>query len=180
MLIETGVPTIDDMVDVVPPIERLKKGPVAIIECFQEIPCNPCYTSCPAEAIGGMDNINNVPVLDYDKCIGCGSCITACPGLAIFVVDYLRQSSVSKISWNGKNAQKGSSIIRIPYEFSPLPKEGDMVIALNREGITVGEARVFKVQSEKSKNKTAVVWLEVDRGLVMEIRNFKMGCYYGG
>lgn len=177
MLIETGIPTIEDMMDIVPPIERLKEGPVAIIECFQEIPCNPCYTSCPTEAIKGMDNINNIPVLDYDKCIGCGTCITACPGLAIFVVDFLRKSSTSQ---EKENTKKGSSIIRIPYEFLPLPNEGDMVTALNREGIPVGEAKVFKVQRGKGKNKTAVIWLEVDRGLVMEIRNFKMGCYYGG
>lgn len=180
MLRETGVPNIEDMMDVVPPIERLKSGPVAVIECFQEIPCNPCYTSCPTEAIGGMDNINNVPVLDYDKCIGCGTCITACPGLAIFVVDYLRQSSVSREAEDDKISLKESSIIRIPYEFIPLPNEGDIVTALNREGTPVGEAKVFKVQRGKGKNKTTVVWLEVDRGLVMEVRNFKMGCYYGG
>lgn len=70
-----------------PSEERLKKGPVAVIECCQNIPCNPCETACKFGAITVGDLITNLPVLDESKCVGCGVCLTKCPGLAIFVVD---------------------------------------------------------------------------------------------
>jgi Fe-S-cluster-containing hydrogenase component 2 len=70
-----------------PSKERLDKGPVAIIECAQEIPCNPCVESCPFDAIVISGPITELPRLDASKCTGCGSCIAVCPGQAIFVVN---------------------------------------------------------------------------------------------
>lgn len=166
MLIKTGVPEISDIMEVMPSSERLKRGPVAIIECFQEIPCNPCYTSCPNGAIGGMENINKRPVLDFEACTGCGICIGVCPGLAIFVLDY--------------EYEKDTSVIRIPYEFLPVPKEGEKVIALDRYGEGIGIAKVVKVQKGSLQNKTLIIWLEVNREQAFEVRNFKMGGYNGG
>jgi len=134
----------------VPTDEQLKKG-VAIIECIQEIPCNPCVTICPVDAIN-MEDINACPQIDFDKCIGCGKCVDICPGLAIFVV---------KIKDN-------KALITLPYEFLPLPKVGDKVKALDREGKIKGDAKVTKIVR---KNNTAVVTIEVDKKLAMEIRN---------
>jgi Fe-S-cluster-containing hydrogenase component 2 len=164
MLRKTGVPTMDDISSITPPQERLEKGPVAVIECFQEIPCNPCYTKCPSGSIKEMVDINERPQMNYDTCNGCGICATACPGLAIFIVDY--------------NHSEDKSLIKLPYEFLPLPAQGQTVTALNREGAAVGEAKVVRVQSGKNQNKTALVWLEVDKGMAMEVRNFRMEGYY--
>ena len=36
----TGIITKEDIA--IPSEERLKKGPVVIIECVENIPCNPC------------------------------------------------------------------------------------------------------------------------------------------
>lgn len=166
MLIKTGVPEDSDIIDVMPSNERLKKGPVAIIECFQEIPCNPCYTSCPNGAIHGMDNINKRPILDFDECTGCGICIGVCPGLAIFGLDY--------------EYSKDTSVIRIPYEFLPIPNIGESVIALDRYGEGIGVAKIIKVQRNSNQNKTAIVWLEVNKEQAFEVRNFKKGGYHGG
>ncbi len=68
---------------------RLEKGPVAVIECIEEIPCNPCEQACPQHAITIGKPITNRPHLDEDKCIGCGLCIPRCPGLAIFLAGLL-------------------------------------------------------------------------------------------
>lgn len=164
MLIKTGIPTLEDIKGITPTEERLCRGPVAVIECFQEIPCNPCYTKCTRGAIGKMEDINEVPQLDYEKCNGCGVCAVACPGLAIFIVDY--------------NYSENKSLLKLPYEFIPLPVEGQIVKALNREGAVVGEARVVRVQNGKNGNKTSLIWLEVDRALAMEVRNIRMeGAY---
>ena len=35
-----------------------------------------CQKNCPAEAIKVVDNL---AVVDYDKCIGCGTCVKGCP-----------------------------------------------------------------------------------------------------
>lgn len=160
MLRRTGIPTFDDIMSITPPLERLNSGPVAVIECFQRIPCNPCYTKCPRGAIGEMADINEIPQINYDKCNGCGICAIACPGLAIFIVDY--------------NYSEDKALVKLPYEFLPIPKEGQLVKALNREGATIGEGRVLKIQTGKNQSKTSLIWLEVDRDLVMEVRNFRM------
>ena len=91
-----------------PSEERLAKGPVAVIECCQNIPCNPCETACKFGAIQVGDPITNLPVLDETKCIGCGVCITKCPGLAIFVVD----------------KSKEMATVSFPFEYLPLPEKG--------------------------------------------------------
>jgi len=46
MLEKTGIATQEMVMNVFPSIERINKGPVAVIECFQNIPCNPCQTAC--------------------------------------------------------------------------------------------------------------------------------------
>ena len=83
----------------VPSKKQLEKG-VAILECVQEIPCNPCVDSCPVHAIS-MKDINAPPVNDFEKCIGCTKCVGVCPGLAIFVV----------------KVKDDKAWITLPYEF---------------------------------------------------------------
>ena len=161
MLSLTGVPTADDLSRVAPSGERLEKGPVAVIECFQKIPCNPCYLSCKQGAIEEFKDINDLPRIDHSKCTGCGTCVANCPGLAIFVIDC--------------NYAPDEGLVKIPYEYLPLPEAGSKVAALDREGRQAGRARVVKVQSIKGQERTPVVWLAVPKELVMTVRNIKVG-----
>ncbi|MDR3564904.1 MAG: 4Fe-4S binding protein [Negativicutes bacterium] len=140
-----------------PSLARLAAGPVAIIECRQNIPCNPCVDACMRGAIKPFSDINDCPELDVSRCNGCGACLAHCPGLAIFVADY---------SYSPTQA-----LIKIPYEFSPVPQPGDVVEALDRAGRTVGEAEVIKIQ--EYKNKTRVLALAVPRELGMEVRHIR-------
>ena len=133
-----------------PSEKHLKRG-VAIIECVQEIPCNPCVNACPFGAIS-MENLNDLPKIDYDKCVGCGRCVSVCPGLAIFLV---------KIG--GENG-----FVTLPYEMLPIPKVGEVVKVLDREGKVVGKGEIVKVRVE---NKTGIITVKVDRNLIMEVRN---------
>ncbi|MGM0445587.1 MAG: 4Fe-4S dicluster domain-containing protein [Bacillota bacterium] len=157
MLEKTGIPTSDDIKNIVPDKKRLEDGPVAVIECFREIPCDPCYYSCPFEAINEFDDINDKPELDFSKCTGCRSCIAKCPGLAIFVVDY-KKSTVS-----------------IPYEYLPLPKKGETVAGLNREGKKVCNAEVISIKDPEKNDKTAVITIKVPKEYLMEVRNIEVG-----
>ncbi len=137
-------------------------GPVGklrpVIECYENIPCNPCQTSCPSGAISVHQNINSLPVIDYSKCTGCGICVIKCPGLAIFMVQ--------------ENYQPGRDLVVLPYEFSPLPEKGQKVIALDREGKEVTQAEIVKVV--KSANKTHLVHLAVPSGFGQIVRSFRL------
>ncbi len=161
MLKKTGVPTAGDIQRVTPSPERMEKGPVAVIECFQKIPCNPCYLSCKQGAIEEFKDINDLPGINHSKCTGCGICIANCPGLAIFVVD------------NTYSGDEG--LVKIPYEYLPVPEVNSRVAALDREGRKIGTARVVKVQRIKGQERTPVIWLAVPRELVMSVRNIRVG-----
>lgn len=149
---KTGILTKKDLR--LPNKEQLKKG-VAIIECIQEIPCNPCVDSCPTNAIK-MKDINALPEIDYDKCIGCAKCVGICPGLAIFVV---------KILDNKK------ALVTLPYEFLPVPEKGEIVEGLNRKGEKIDDVKVKRVIK---KGKTMVITVETDERYAMDIRNIRV------
>lgn len=146
-----------ELAGVLPPAERLARGPVAVIECVQEIPCNPCEKACPFGAITVGEDITARPVIDLDKCRGCGLCISRCPGLAIFVVD----------------ASGDEATIMLPYEYLPLPAPGDVVDALDRGGKPAGKGRVVKVNTAASLEGTAVVTIAVPRDLADIVRNLR-------
>ena len=161
MLINTGIPTDEDLAGVTPNEERFAKGPVAIVECFQKIPCNPCVEACKNGAIIPLKDINDLPKVDFEKCNGCGLCIVQCPGLAIFVVD--------------KTYSSTHAVVRIPYEFVPAPEKGQYACGLDREGKEMGWFEVVRVVSGGPKNKTMVLWLAVPQDLSMEVRNIRVG-----
>ncbi|MCL2497085.1 MAG: 4Fe-4S binding protein [Symbiobacteriaceae bacterium] len=142
---------------VTPHQERLARGAVAIVECFQEIPCNPCATNCPSQAFALVSDINALPVLDWDKCIGCGICVACCPGLAIFIVD-------------GSGEQ---GVVRLPYEFLPLPEVGATVLGVGRDGAAVCGATVLRVQNSPAQDRTPIIWLQVPPEHIMSVRHFK-------
>lgn len=150
----------EDLVDKLPPEERILTKPVAIIECFQEIPCNPCVDSCPQNAITIEQGINQIPQIDYELCTGCTLCVPKCPGLAIFVVGVDKEDKT-----------KGN--VTIPYEFNDLPQVGEQVEALNRDGKPVTSAVVKKVIISKITDKTAVITLSLPSEFIHEVRFFK-------
>jgi len=146
MLDKTGIPT-PEMVRSCFPVETLLSKPKAIIECYEEIPCNPCETSCPFGAISIGEDINKRPRMDSELCTGCGQCIYSCPGLAIFSVQI-----------NGNKAR-----FRVPYEFLPVPEAGEKWLGLNRAGEPICVAEIIKTQIQDRQDKTVVVTVDVDR-----------------
>ncbi|WP_457751171.1 4Fe-4S dicluster domain-containing protein [Thermococcus sp.] len=141
-----------------PSEERLRKRPVAVPECPQEIPCAPCREICPTGAIS-MPTPNDLPIVDYDRCIGCSLCVQVCPGLAFFMVHYV-----------GDKAR-----ITMPHELLPVPEKGEEVVLLNRVGESVGKGKVLTVVSrEKSKGDTPIIIVEVPIELAWEVRAVKV------
>ncbi len=139
-----------------PSRSRMLKGPVAVIECVQEIPCNPCEAACPFQAITVGEKITNVPRLNEAKCVGCGQCLTRCPGLAIFLVDM--------------SSQDGSASLAFPYEYLPLPSVGEDVDAVDRSGCYACRGKVLSVQDPARNEGTAVIKIEIPEAYVHHVR----------
>ncbi len=149
-----GVPGREIIDRILPGKDRRAEKGYAIIECFQEIPCDPCTKACPKGAIKPMTNINEKPTLDLAKCDGCGLCIATCPGLAIFAVE-----------------EKGmDAIVKLPHEFNP-PKAGKLVQVMDRQGHIIGKFPVERVMTTKSR--TNVVWVKVPVELANKVRAIK-------
>ncbi|MCM8818218.1 MAG: 4Fe-4S binding protein [Candidatus Omnitrophica bacterium] len=142
-----------------PSFERIKKGPVAIIECIEDIPCNPCETICKFGAIKVGFPITNLPILDEEKCTGCGRCVPVCPGLAIFVLDY--------------NFNEKDCLLTIPYEFLPLPEEDEKVKCLDRDGKFVCDGKIIKVIPPERNAMTAIISFAFPKKYYNKIRSFK-------
>lgn len=154
----TGVPSKEELAKIpgMPSEARMAKGPVAVIECVQEIPCNPCEAACPFEAIGVGEPITSLPVLDEEKCTGCGACVAACPGLAIFTVNMAYSETEAAVAF--------------PYEYRPLPAKNDLVEAVDREGKVVSRGRVLDIKMPKAFKQTAVVTLAVPKAMGFQVR----------
>jgi ferredoxin len=125
----------------------------------QEIPCNPCETACPTGAITVGEPITNLPKLDTSKCTGCGLCLAICPGQAIFRVDLTYSSDEATVSF--------------PYEFLPLPRKHDLVLAVDRGGTPVCDATVLRVAMPAAYDQTAIITLVVPREHGARVRSIR-------
>ncbi|MGN0242232.1 MAG: FAD-dependent oxidoreductase [Candidatus Weimeria sp.] len=125
-----------------------KAGVHPVIECTQNIPCNPCQDCCPAGCIRVGANITHIPVIDETKkCVGCGMCAASCPGQAIFLLD--------------EHEDEGYATVGFPYEFLPLPMVGDKGKALDRSGNVVCDTEIVDVKRSKAMDQTTVVTMKV-------------------
>lgn len=158
---QTGYVTLEEIKESVgyPSDERFEKGPVAVAECIQLIPCNPCEAACKFGAITIGSPITNRPKIDPDKCVGCCMCISQCSGLAIFVID--------------KTYSGTHGTVAMPYEYYPTPEVGAKLPAVNRQGEYMCEAEVVKVMNPKSFDRTPVVTIAVPLEYVDEVRSIQ-------
>ncbi len=151
MLNKTGIPSKEQVQSRFPDHVALIK-PKAILECYEDIPCNPCSTSCPFDAIEIGDNINKQPKLHVDLCTGCAVCVPSCPGLAIIIAQIRGDQAVFKI----------------PYEFLPFPVKGEIWDGINRMGEVICDALIENIQITNKQDHTALVTASVPREYLNE------------
>jgi Fe-S-cluster-containing hydrogenase component 2 len=144
----------------IPSEARRRKGAVAVLECLEDIPCNPCESICKFDAITVGDDITTPPRLTEDNCVGCRSCVPICPGQAIFIVD--------------ESLPDDKAAVEMPYEYRPLPQKGDIVTALDRAGRPIGDATVTAVKKTEKMDRTATVIIEVPRNWSMRARAIRL------
>ncbi len=137
-----------------------EKGIMPIINCIQEIPCNPCSTVCPVNAIQMQgDPITGKPVYT-GGCIGCGLCVVTCPGLAITLSDYRKDAD--------------NPIVKIPYEIGNIIVNiGDKVDCVDIDGNFIDKFEVVNIEKNKKK-LTQIVSVKADKENVKKIVAFKV------
>jgi Fe-S-cluster-containing hydrogenase component 2/bacterioferritin-associated ferredoxin/thioredoxin reductase len=137
-----------------------EEGVMPNIFCLQEIPCNPCSTSCPTNAI----TMKGDPIMDFPrftgKCIGCGKCVAICPGLAITLVDFRKD--------------KENPLVTVPYEVNNMEvKVGDNVKAVDIDGNFLAELPVMGIVNNKT-NKVQLVRLQSPKAIAKKIVSFRI------
>ena len=149
--------------------EELKAFPAAsatvhgvhpVIECTQNIPCNPCQDACKFGCIMVGKQITNIPVVDREKkCTGCGMCVASCSGQAIFLVN--------------DDFDEERSTVTLAYEFFPYPEKGQTGTALDRSGKPVCEAEVISLRKSPATDGTALLTIAVPKEFSMKARAFR-------
>jgi NADPH-dependent 2,4-dienoyl-CoA reductase/sulfur reductase-like enzyme/Pyruvate/2-oxoacid:ferredoxin oxidoreductase delta subunit len=131
-----------------------------VIECTQNIPCNPCQDACPKGCIKVEGKIIALPVFDEkSKCSGCGLCVASCSGQAIFLVN--------------EDLGDGKAAVTIPYELLPLPAKGAVGTALGRSGAPLCPAVVTEVKLIGAFDHTALMTFTVPSKFAMTARFWK-------
>ena len=149
----------DDEIERYPGVTH-KVGVHPVMECTQNIPCNPCQDACKKGCISIGSNITSLPiVVDGSECINCGMCVASCSGQAIFLVD--------------EDCGDGTATVTLPYEFLPLPETGTKGKGLGRDGKAICDAEVVAVKSNKAFDKTNLLTIRVPKEYAMKARFFK-------
>ena len=123
-----------------------------VINCFQEVPCNPCTSVCPVHAIHTEDDkITGLPYRDTTKeCTGCMNCVAICPGLAITLVDFRKD--------------KDFPTVTLPCELERETVEvGSKVPVTDKGGAILGHFAVQKIRVKKKYPKTLLVQVKVEK-----------------
>lgn len=137
-----------------------KRGIHPVMECSQNIPCNPCQDACPKHCIKIGNNITSLPAVDETaECIGCGMCVAACSGQAIFLVN--------------EEYDKTSATVTLPYEFLPLPQVGSEGYGCSRNGEKICSAEVIDVKTSKVFDHTNLLTIKVPKEYAMKARFYK-------
>ena len=156
-LLQKGYLTSQDLAAFPDRIDK-KKTIHPIIECTQNIPCNPCQDICPKHCIAVGDDITQLPQIHQKvSCIGCGLCVANCPGQAIFLVE--RSEQFDRVT--------------LPYEFLPLPESNEMGYGCDRSGRRICEAVVQSVKNVPANDHTTLLTLQVPAGMGNEVRFYK-------
>ncbi len=141
-----------------PPIQRQapqkEDGVFPIFHCFQEVPCNPCTSVCPAGIVHTQDDkITGLPYIDdLEACTGCASCLAVCPGLSVTMVDFREDPT--------------HPLVTLPYEvWREKVAVGQIIPVTDIDGAVLGYFPVEKVRSRKKYPGTLLVQIKVDKAV---------------
>ncbi len=142
-------------------VPSLLSGVFPVIHCMQEIPCNPCMTSCPKNLIGTRGHpILGVPEYS-DGCIGCEKCVSICPGLAITLVDFR------------KNPQR--PVVTVPFELdSSGMRAGIELDLVDWEGGLLGKGILVQTREVPGGRRTVLLRIETSPGIASRVAGVRV------
>lgn len=131
-----------------------------LIRCAQEIPCNPCVSSCPVNAIRLKPVRNDLmDIPEYTEgCTGCGQCVSICPGLAIILAR--------------KSGENEAEII-LPFELIPCFNLGDTIPLTDKDGNDVCKGKVIRIRKDK-KTKTRLIHVLAPDKFALDIAGIRV------
>ncbi|MBN1434419.1 FAD-dependent oxidoreductase [Candidatus Fermentibacterales bacterium] len=143
-------------------VPREREGVFPVLHCTQEIPCNPCMTSCPKDLIRSAgDPILGIPVYD-GGCIGCERCVAICPGLAVTLVDFRKSSD--------------RPVVTVPYELGTwsLRAPGQEMVVTDWEGEVLGSGLLRDVRQVPGGRRTVLLRIEVDADIAARVAGVRV------
>ena len=137
-------------------------GAFPLFHCSQEIPCNPCTSVCPHDAIRIEDgDIMGLPEFLGDQCDACEKCVAICPGLAVTLVDFRKDAEYPAVT--------------VPYEFTAQSiTKGDIVTVLDTEGAMLGNVEVMRVREAKANDRCLMVKVRAPREIASRIAGIRV------
>jgi len=143
-----------------PPDELLKSKRLAVIECIEDIPCNPCEEACRFKGIH-KETFTKPGQVDWENCNGCAACLLACPGLSVFLMEI----------------RNGKGYVTLPYEIMPTPEIGNNAELMNRAGEVIGQGKIvaptYKALGDATPRWVVTVEMD-DPDFVYEVRAIKI------
>ncbi|MDI6874173.1 4Fe-4S binding protein [Candidatus Solincola sp.] len=139
--------------------EAAVDGAVAVVDCREEIPCNPCEEACPTGAIRVGPDICAAPRFDPQACNGCGRCVALCPGMAVFLLDRREKSGFARVT--------------VPYEMGERPVEGEEVQVVDGEGKALTGGKILKIRALGGGAPTLLVTVRVPESVALKVRGVR-------
>ena len=137
-----------------------KVGVHPVLECTQNIPCNPCQDACNFGCISIGNQITSLPIVVAEAdCKNCGMWVASCSGQAIFLIN--------------EEYEEEFATVTMPYELLPYPEKGTIGKGLNRSGEEVCDVTVVDVRTSPAFDKTAILTVKVPKDKASEVRFFK-------
>ena len=137
------------------------EGVYPVIHCFQEIPCNPCMTSCPKDLIQTKPHpILGIPHY-HGVCVGCEQCVGICPALAITLVDWRKTD--------------GDPIVTVPFELGlwRITKGSELPVT-DWEGEVIGKATLVDIKPAGRFPKTNLLKLSVPSDIANRVAGVRI------
>ncbi|MFA5160686.1 MAG: 2Fe-2S iron-sulfur cluster-binding protein [Elusimicrobiales bacterium] len=135
-------------------------GVFPVFHCRQEIPCNPCVSVCPKNAIKLRgEDITALPYFE-GECIGCLRCAAICPGLAVTVVDCRRD-------------EQYPTVYMACELDAPELKPGRFVRVTDGEGREIAGAEITEIRPLKAQS-TAIIGVKLEKAAALKAAGIKL------